>query len=1234
MIQLKAVASQGGDVYANASFPLSVLSLSVPPPSPKLSSIYLSNDGRSTIINFDTKTNQGSSTLTLFPCSKVVVFPGSTEASCKWQSPQQLIALHAANPITYTNVGDVLRIVNNVIRGECLPLTKVACEQYPAASNLKATILAPRNPIVPVPVLSTASTIGACDSINIDPSLTSGDLGRPWVAIRWTAWDITGLDMSTPGLNITKHINVNLTNYMNTQFHDLTRSLQVPNKYFDVGRYQVRLTVTNCFSQTATTTTVIEVSPKTMIPIVSIAGPSSIVVYRNSSLNLFASIQSSAPCPGRPPQDTELVYSWNVFIDNTHLPDLMSQSRDRRAFKLAPYSLEPNSRYAVQVVVKGRTGSGYFLRMATSQVFVQVGVGDAVAVIAGGQSQTFSVSDTVRIDGSLSYDSDNPSLQSRLLYFRWTCMKYSPNYGATCNTLPSVVTNAADYMIPSNTLKPGTYKLILQVSKGVSFNSSTSTSVLVTLVSSPVPKVSFSSIQTKYDPSRKLVLSTSIEATDTVTAAWSSSTVKLETGSYTRTPTNTTFPSGVYSFQLSIGANTLTAGLSYTFTVSAAYISVNPKERPAVSASTVTITMNSPPFGGSLDISPKSNLTPYGTALNTSFSLRTFQWTDDVEDYPMLYAFSYYILSSDTPISVRTFGPTPYVNTVLGQGLATFDYNVWVVAFAADVYGTAANTTTTVKVLPLPSADTVNLVATVSSKLATAFNNTDASAMTAIVGAVTTALNTIDCKTPVKCSTLNRLECLSTANTCGPCNSGSIGIDGDANTKCALPSALRQVGQSCKVNDNCISGNCIQNVCYNAIKKCAGQDMGPAAVCSGHGTCQYEDTNGNRLKVCYEGDDSCRAICSCQTSPPRYGRDCSLTAAQVIQYRSIRETLCEKYSQALDLQDVSVEVVRSRAITITDILTDLSQVTDEGLELCATALISTIRSNPAVVSDDAVYSPLSKALSNVAAKGSDLPSLLFDSVNDAILSLSLSIQSSLAIGETPSEIITSNFRMLSSVVGLSSLAAQTFTSPQSNYAKFQSLPAPSVRLQVTEGEPGALGVTVLQYTNNPEGVSSKSSMIGVLLTSYLQSATGSRRRLATLPSLVLTIVLQNNAPITYKSLASSKQKINCNANSYNVTGKCPDGKVYEVSCHGKKGVFNINCSGHTDRPVCTTFDGSKYSVNRGCTVHSYTKYNTTCVCSGSSSSSSSGLAVGHFVEYSSAVVVDSTPFSIRWVQST
>eukprot|EP00966_Prymnesium_polylepis_P082862 1918980-Prymnesium_polylepis.2 len=54
------------------------------------------------------------------------------------------------------------------------------------------------------------------------------------------------------------------------------------------------------------------------------------------------------------------------------------------------------------------------------------------------------------------------------------------------------------------------------------------------------------------------------------------------------------------------------------------------------SSASVNVRTNSPPYGGSLTLSPAA---PY-TALDSEIKLSAVQWTDDAEDLPLVYAYA------------------------------------------------------------------------------------------------------------------------------------------------------------------------------------------------------------------------------------------------------------------------------------------------------------------------------------------------------------------------------------------------------------------------------------------------------------------------------------------------------------------------------------------------------------------------------------------------------------------
>ena len=86
------------------------------------------------------------------------------------------------------------------------------------------------------------------------------------------------------------------------------------------------------------------------------------------------------------------------------------------------------------------------------------------------------------------------------------------------------------------------------------------------------------------------------------------------------------------NFVLERPGDYLLAGATYTFA-----LGVTAEGGDSCGFSTLSVTLNAPPSGGSLTVSPAS-----GTARNTSFALRSPGWVDDPEDMPLLYTYYYY----------------------------------------------------------------------------------------------------------------------------------------------------------------------------------------------------------------------------------------------------------------------------------------------------------------------------------------------------------------------------------------------------------------------------------------------------------------------------------------------------------------------------------------------------------------------------------------------------------------
>jgi len=342
-------------------------------------------------------------------------------------------------------------------------------------------------------------------------------------------------------------------------------------------------------------------------------------------------------------------------------------------------------------------------------------------------------------------------------------------------------------------------------------------------------------------------------------------------------PWKRVFSAGIVSsYALALDKSTFTPGLRYTFQLRISYDDF--KDTPDAFAE-INLMMNEAPSGGVLAVVPGS-----GEALTKVFSIRTYSWVDDPEDYPISFVISFYTSDKSKANIVKPFSTVAYVNTVLGQGLpGTNMVTCFVTAY--DIYNGAANAYQDVKVTKPTS--TKNVTDAMKRQLQSAVSNPDM--VTQVVGTVTLSLNVADCaKTTVeKCDAANRNGCFDISNTCGECKPGYTGIKGPSNAPCVgpaknprrrlqhrellwgLPSSREDVlaiktgtpGSVCASSAACFSGLCKKGICTEAFKRCPND-------CSNNGICRYLDIDDNVVPVCLLQDPFCRAECAC--FPPRF----------------------------------------------------------------------------------------------------------------------------------------------------------------------------------------------------------------------------------------------------------------------------------------------------------------------------------------------------------------------------
>ncbi|KAJ1430691.1 REJ domain-containing protein [Ochromonadaceae sp. CCMP2298] len=900
-------------------------------------------------------------------------------------------------------------------------------------------------------------------------------------------------------------------------------------------------------------------------------------------------------------------YEWKIFKGVRFVPGLVSISREKVFFKLPPYSLDASSSYSLSVTATVLNGTTPLSSFTTRGVLT--GESGLAAKIKGGQTLTAGTLDTVTLDASISQDLDYPEAP---LSYLWSCKTFEP-FGGDCGLTPSSLSSLT---ISPLTLSAQVYTISVTVANAA--GRADTTSVLLTIVAGTVPGISMGPALVKYNVRDKVILSADVATpAGPADVTWGSSVASLSDLALTKLTKRITGAAGFA--QLALDSASLTPGASYVFTLSAAYAS------SPTATSQLTLRMNSPPTGGVLTCTPAS-----GTALSTMFLLLTSRWTDD--DLPLSYIISYYSLSLSAAIVVKNQDYSAVSrDTLLGQGLAGLNYIQTAHASATDLYGGVGTATAQVRV---GAVATLLAVTATTASLKRALQNADSASFNQALSAGLSAVNAVNCDAPTPCAGLHRQVCSATVKTCGACLGGYIGTVGDSNLPCALPQSLRRVGAACSTSTQCLTSSCVGAGAGGEDGTCAGISKTCPNNCGNLGLCLFSSQEGQEISVC-NSLDSCRAYCLCNQG--RYGKSCQLSQFEYGLIVSMRESMCYGVYKTLSLQDVTADVVQSRALVVGNILQDIC---DPALGNCTQALVETVVQHPSLSCTGTSSRLVSAAFSNVLKRGAGLSQPLVDSVDEALAALTAGCQANLAAGEALS-LATGNMKLL---VGVGDRDSGEWTVPQSAMEAFTGRRPASLSLDSSSlSDADSVGLRLIEYTSNPTGQATNSTKLSVETTSYRGSPSG--RRLAA-GSAALTLVLQNTIPMQYTVLDSSLHTVRCfeeRPQPYHLPLLCPSGLEVNLTCPAlAKGVHNVLCPGYAVTPLCTTFDGDAFRPDPACTVVAFTADNTTCLCAPTVRRTSRRLQGGSTTQYSSSFVVthstletDYTPAPpIRVLEST
>jgi hypothetical protein len=1033
--------------YYGFNVTISIQNIRAKPEAPTILSAKFSNDGTQIIVTFDKLTNSAnplftstSSSSSSFKCNMLLTFPGVINTFCQWNSPKQLVII-LSNSYILPNVGDIIILSGNVITAICTTKITIPCSSYKATPLTNIIIEAPIDPILPSLQLLAASSVNYCDDIYLYPEGSTGFAGRIWKSVRWNVYN------NKNGTEVRK-----ISDYLNRAYPDTSYVIKVPEYLLLIKNihYRFELIVENFLLKAAMTSVIVYVrnSESSLQPQVLNLGPNKIS-YRWKSISLYA-IASIPSCiiNNDDIDNISITYDWKVYKGFKFIPNIKSVSLDSRYFKLKPYTLDASSMYTFLITAYVTSSSNKYEQFfpSSTKYSIQIGTSGISAIISGPSEITSSHSYPIILDASQSFDIDYPVAEdpaannvqqqqqqqiSSFLNYTWGCSFISSSssslsYGTSCDSY--IINRSKSILIfPSNYFESGKFKFSVIVSNYI--GSFSIASVIVTVIENSLPSIDIiNSFKSIYNVNDKIIItgiisSGSDSSKSNILASWSSSNIQDLSLLSTFSTLTKIFPLGVSKYQLSLKPYSLTAGLSYQFLLTTKYLNTSTMNSISSSSdssmnsdssrSIITIVINSPPIGGFLSCYPS-----IGLSMITTFQVSTYLWSDD--DMPLSYILSYYILDPNQQLIIKSYDAISWSNTILGQGLLINKYSVTIIAMAIDTFNGQGNITQSVVVQP---ANSTIIIQTSKRNLNIAIHEKDYGRVNQIVSATVNDLNSVDCSASPSCRTINRQECQYTANTCGTCLYGYIGVGGDSNLPCQLQGQLVGIGDRCTADSSCYTGVCDHDTCGEVSKSCPND-------CSEKGTCIFLNSDYIIQQDCSVSNRLCSAQCSCFSG--FYGADCSLTESLLLMKLTMRELLCNSLMVNLRYQDMSDDVVVTRAVQIANLFQDMTQISDIAFMECSNVLVQTVEKNPVCQGSSAIT--IMNAFSNILNynRSTMLSSSIMIDISKVLAKLSQKCQNHLAIGESSYNIITSNIVLATSMnskVSLLSPLSQPTLSP-------------------------------------------------------------------------------------------------------------------------------------------------------------------------------------------------------------
>eukprot|EP00597_Dinobryon_sp_UTEXLB2267_P012543 CAMPEP_0170122720 /NCGR_PEP_ID=MMETSP0020_2-20130122/16918_1 /TAXON_ID=98059 /ORGANISM="Dinobryon sp., Strain UTEXLB2267" /LENGTH=2177 /DNA_ID=CAMNT_0010353853 /DNA_START=1571 /DNA_END=8104 /DNA_ORIENTATION=+ len=1147
------------------------ISSSQQPPPPIITGVIFSDDGSYLSINFDSPTNKGG-VQNMFQCSDLFNFKCSNISQCQWIDSSTVYAFiyggaYCATPGNTFRLGD-----SAAIKAACLTVTKV-CPSYNTWANttrISVKIQASLNPIVPSVVVYSPTVIGACDNLTLDLTSSSGSGGRAWNSYSMKV-------LSSAGNNVTK-----LQKYLD-RISTVSPPTPIPHFLITKGysyTFLIRLCnfLTKC-SEVSKSVLAID----STIPTVSLPGDSVRATSRNSILSI-GSIASVASCGVATSSASYLDYQWVVFQNGIQLLSLTSISKDRAKFILPPYSLTTNSYYVVTVTATIRST----MKSSSASVTVFVQIGNIHITIKDGMTRNMKASSTIQVDASNSYDEDQIGVSGvdAGLFFEWSCSQIAPVFDETCGASLSLYSANGIMSVSSLDSSAGSYCKISLLLTDRSRSRSDQATVWVTVVASTATLVSATSnlLTGKMNPGQLLQLTGIISVADisNATASWTLSDDSFSLSQIAMSPTRLRITSSTTSTYLVVPPNSFPGGTVLTFSLSC---QTAIEKSPAIAS--VTITINSPPRPGIFQVNPIT-----GTELSTSFVFTNRQWTDS--DLPISYQLGYFSVAGLTVV-LQSRSVTSYGSSLLPAGLDTEKNTL--LAFSQIFDSLNANSSAIASV-------TVTKGAALSLDQMSLFVSKSANSSSLTVDEVkklnalsSYLINSVNCSAAPNCSSLNRLNCLKTINTCGECKSiAYIGNSGDSNSPC-FPAAFKTYGSICITSSQCSSPQlCESGICVFPMKTCV-------ANCSDHGKCQFINTDsGLPVNECRLRDDHCDVKCECD-SDYTGSKWCQLRSSDLIQKQEMRSQVISNVGHLISQEYPDKETVSGWISN----LADATQFSDELTVATSAVLLNMTKvvvnlANQVQLSNTAIFGILStvdSATTHMASQTANSTSkhaqTAVSDTMDTLQVISSALATNMLPGQDGLSTVQGQFRLSVAVISGENEEGHTISLPQTASEMQSANPSSSVNVPaVTNSNASSVAISLMSIRSSlfEGGSQFKSNPM--------------KMHFSSLPCQFLdqpcevVVVMQTNGILSFAATSTNDVEtfqVKCPQIGFNSSYKCKNGHIIDTSCKNVIGIVRWQCPPLHFISACTSL-GSDSTVEStsSCRLLNYTSTNTTCAC--------------------------------------